>query len=375
MPWCLGVRFSSQKIQTENCWSSQRGALTKTLAALTLLPAEWQIFTLIFKGGLVMQYVNLPNTSVKVSRMFLGTMMFGDQTNEADSLSMIDYALDQGVNLLDTASSYIKGEGEKIVGKGLKGRREKIILATKLFYPVFDEMNDGGLSRRNIINCTNASLKRLNTDYVDLMYMHAPDYDTDMEESLDTLSSLVRAGKILYLGVSNFAAWQIADILALCDKRGYVKPIISQNPYSLVFRDVERELLPCLKTHKMGMCVYNPIAAGLLSGKYKNREVQENTRFTNWKVYHDRYWTEKNLNAVEKLTAIADKLGIPLINLALRWCIYRSGVSAVIMGVSKLDQLKQNIKIFEEPALDDETLKACDKVWEEMEGKTFQYNR
>ena len=167
-----------------------------------------------------MQYVNLPCTSVKVSRMCLGTMMFGDQVNEADSLAMIDYAYDQGITFFDTAASYLKGAGEKILGKGLKGKREKVIVSTKIRNPVTSDMNDWGLNRRHIIDCINNSLKRLDTDYVDVVYMHAPDYETEMEETLDAFTALIRAGKMLYLGVSNFAAWQIADIIALCDKYG-----------------------------------------------------------------------------------------------------------------------------------------------------------
>jgi aryl-alcohol dehydrogenase-like predicted oxidoreductase len=322
-----------------------------------------------------MEYNNLPGTSVKVSRMCLGTMMFGDQTSEADSLAIIDYAVDGGINFFDTAASYIGGCGEKILGKGLTGRREKVIVATKIFYPVSNELNDNGLNRRHIIASTEASLKRLHTDYIDLMYMHAPDYETEMEETLDTFTTLIRAGKIRYLGVSNFAAWQIADILALCDKRGYIKPIISQNVYNTLIRDVERELLPCLKAHRMGMAAYNPIAAGLLSGKYRSREIMENTRFANKKLYYDRYWTDKNFRAVEQLSALADKYGLSLLDLAFRWCNSRSGVVAVISGVSRLEQLQQNVQLFNKPVLQEEILKACDTVWEEMEGKTFLYNR
>jgi aryl-alcohol dehydrogenase-like predicted oxidoreductase len=322
-----------------------------------------------------MEYNNLPGTSVKVSRMCLGTMMFGDQTGEADSLAIIDYALDAGINFIDTAASYVGGGGEKIIGKGLTGRREKVIIATKIFYPVSNELNDNGLNRRHIIASTEASLKRLQTDYIDLMYMHAPDYDTEMEETLDTFTTLIRAGKIRYLGVSNFAAWQIADILALCDRRGYIKPVISQNVYNALIRDVERELLPCLRAHKMGMAAYNPIAAGLLSGKYKSREIMENTRFANKKLYYDRYWTDKNFKAVEQLSALADKYGLSLLELAFRWCNSRPGIAAVISGISRLEQVQQNIQLFNQPVLAEEILKACDTVWEEMEGKTFLYNR
>lgn len=323
-----------------------------------------------------MQYVNLPNTSIKISRMCLGTMMFGgEQLKEADALPIIDYAYDQGINFFDTSASYLKGEGERILGIGLKGRREKVIVSTKICHPNSDEMNDRGLNRRHIINSTDASLKRLNTDYIDLVHMHAPDSDTDMEETLDTFTTLIRAGKIRYLGVSNFAAWQVADIAALCDKRGYIRPIISQNVYNLIMRDVERELMPCLKAHKMGMSIYNPIAAGLLSGKYQSRKLIENTRFTNRKLYYDRYWKDKYLDAAEILAAIAEKRNLSLLELAIRWCNSRPGVSAILSGVSKLDQLKQNIKIFEQPILDEETIKTCNQVWDDMEGKNFFYNR
>jgi len=302
-------------------------------------------------------------------------MMFGGQTNEADSLAIIDYAYDHGINFFDTASSYEKGEGERILGKGLKGRREHVIVATKIAHAVGDGLNASGLSRRHIIATTDKSLQNLATDYIDMVYLHQPDNETEIEETLDTFTTLIRAGKIRYLGVSNFAAWQIASLLAICDKRGYVRPIISQSPYSLLFRDVERELLPCLKAHKMGMAVYNPIAAGLLSGKYKTKEILENTRFANKKLYFDRYWNDKNFAGVERLSAIADKYGIPLLELALRWCIHQNGVSLVISGVSKMDQFRQNIPIFEKPALGDEILAECNQVWDEMENKTFFYNR
>ena len=322
-----------------------------------------------------MQYTNLPGTGVKVSRVGLGTMMLGDQVNEADSLAIIDYAVDQGINFLDTASSYIGGKGEKILGKWLKGRRDKVIIATKIFYPISDDMNDRGLSRRHIMATINKSLINFNTDYIDLVYMHAPDYETELEETLDTLTSLVRAGKIRYLGVSNYAAWQIADILAISDKKGYIKPIVSQNVYNLLLRDVEFELLPCLKAHKMGMVAYNPIAAGLLSGKYKTRELQENTRFALKKLYYDRYWHDKYFDAVEKLSGVADKYGLSLLELAFRWCVCQSGDTSLLCGVSKLEQLKQNIKVFEGPALSEEILKDCNRIWEDMEGKTFFYHR
>jgi aryl-alcohol dehydrogenase-like predicted oxidoreductase len=270
---------------------------------------------------------------------------------------------------------YNGGESEKIVGKALKGRREDIILATKVFYPPSQKRNDRGLSRRHIMQAIDGSLKRLNTDYVDLYYMHAPDYETGLDETLDTLSTLVRSGKVHYLGVSNYASWQVADILGLCERKGYIKPVISQNIYNLLLRDVEQELAPCLKAHGMGMAVFNPIAGGFLTGKYKSRDIPANTRFANQKNYVDRYWSEDNFKALEKFEAIAAKNGINLLELALRWTINRLSVNTLVCGVSKLDQIKANIAAMNNTALSEEAIKACDEVWYDMAGKRFAYNR
>jgi aryl-alcohol dehydrogenase-like predicted oxidoreductase len=219
------------------------------------------------------------------------------------------------------------------------------------------------------------SLRRLDTDYVDIYYMHAPDYETSLEETLDTLSCLVRAGKVRYLGVSNFASWQIADMLGLCERRGFVKPVISQNIYNLLLRDVEQELLPCLAAHGMGMAVYNPIAGGFLTGKYRNRDKGTNTRFTNQQNYVDRYWSEENFAAVDRFQAIAGEQGMSLLELTLRWCVNRLSVNTLVSGVSRLEQIKQNIAAMESTVLPPEAVAACDEVWRAMAGKRFAYNR
>jgi aryl-alcohol dehydrogenase-like predicted oxidoreductase len=322
-----------------------------------------------------MEYNNLPGTGVKVSRLSLGTMMFGGQTGEAEALSIMDYCYERGLNFWDTADMYNAGESERIVGKGLKGRREETVLATKVFYPVGNKLNNRGLNRRHIMESIDGSLRRLNTDYVDIYYMHAPDYETSLEETLDTLSCLVRSGKVRYLGVSNYASWQIADILGLCELKGFVKPVISQNIYNLLLRDVEQELIPCLKAHNMGMAVYNPIAGGFLTGKYKNRDKGTNTRFANQKNYSDRYWLEANFAAVEKFESIAKGQGLSLLELALRWCINRPSVNTLVGGVSRLEQIRQNIAALESTALPPETAAACDEVWLAMAGRRFAYNR
>jgi aryl-alcohol dehydrogenase-like predicted oxidoreductase len=301
-------------------------------------------------------------------------MMFGGQTNVTESLAIMGCAYEHGVNFWDTANVYNQGESERIVGKALGSHRDEIFLATKVNGQMGKNPLDRGLSRRNILAAADASLLRLNTDYIDLYYMHAPDYETEIEESLEAMSQLVRAGKIRYVGVSNFAAWQIADMLAVCDKRGYVAPVISQNVYNAITRGVETELVPFLVKHGLGMAVYNPIAGGLLAGKHKPGAPAGNTRFANNQNYYERYWSDENFSAVEKLTEIASAYGLTILQLALRWCISRPGVTTIISGVSRLAQIEQNIAAVA-GALPDETLALCDGVWRTLAGTRFGYNR
>jgi aryl-alcohol dehydrogenase-like predicted oxidoreductase len=322
-----------------------------------------------------MKYKNLSKTSLKVSVLSLGTMMFGGQTSESESIQIMDNAFEHGINFFDTANSYNQGESEKIVGKGLKGRRDEIILATKVRSPMGNNPNNAGLSRRNIVSSVDASLKRLDTDYIDIYYMHAPDYETSIEESLETMSTLVKTGKIRYIGVSNYAAWQIADMLAICDKRNYIAPIITQNVYNPITRGIETELVPFLKAHGLGMAIYNPIAGGLLAGKHKSGKPAENTRFANNQTYFNRYWSDENFAAVEKLTQIAAECGLSILQLSMKWCAAQESVTSIISGVSRLDQILQNIASMEGEPLDVKTLKECDNVWFSLAGTRFGYNR
>ena len=280
-----------------------------------------------------------------------------------------------GVNFVDTANVYNQGESERIVGRWLKGRRNKVLLATKVFGRMGEDPNDAGLSRRNIVRAVDASLSRLGTDHIDFYYMHAPDYQTEPEESLQAMDSLVRAGKIRYVGVSNFAAWQIADMLHICDKRGYVAPVITQNVYNLITRGLETELAPFLKVHPMAMAVYNPIAGGILAGKHKPGTPAENTRFANNPMYYDRYWSDENFAAVEKLFGIAAQLGISLLELSMKWCAAQPQVTSIISGASKPEQIRQNIEALEGEPLNAEALAACDGVWKTLAGTRFGYNR
>ncbi|MDR1239507.1 MAG: aldo/keto reductase [Treponema sp.] len=322
-----------------------------------------------------MLYNYFGKTSLQVSLISLGTMMFGGQTDEAESRAVMDYAFDQGVNVFDTANVYNQGQSELIVGKGLKGRRDKIILATKVFGRMGSNPNDSGLSRRNIIAAAEASLKRLDTDYIDIYYLHSPDYKTAPEETLSAMSDLVRAGKVRYIGVSNYAAWQIADLLAIGDQRGFPAPVITQNVYNLITRGIEPELVPFLREHGMALTIYNPIAGGFLAGKHKPGTPETNTRFANNKNYYDRYWSDENFAAVDKLTAIAVKNGLSILELAMKWCAAQPHVTTIISGVSRRSQIEQNIRALEGAALSPEILTLCDDVWRGLAGTRFAYNR
>jgi aryl-alcohol dehydrogenase-like predicted oxidoreductase len=318
-----------------------------------------------------MHYHKLPKTSLTVSQLSLGTMMFGGQIGEPDSIAIMDYAFEQGVNFFDTANVYNQGESERIVGKWLKNHRDKMILATKVRGQMGTDPNDVGLSRRNILSAVEASLKRLNTDYIDIYYMHSPDYATDIEESLQVMDGLVRAGKIRYVAVSNYAAWQIADMLRICDKYAYISPVMTQNVYNLITRGLEAELGPFLKEHKIGMAIYNPIAGGFLAGKHRPGKPAENTRFANNKGYYDRYWSDENFRAVEKLTEIASAGGMSILELSMKWCAAQPVVTSVISGVSRLEQIKQNIAALEGELPGEEILFACNEVWQRLAGTRF----
>lgn len=317
----------------------------------------------------------LPRAGIQLSALTLGTMMFGGQTDESESLRIMDLAFERGVNSYDTANVYNQGESERIVGKGLKGRRDRVILATKVYGQMGKDPNDMGLSRRNILAAAEASLRRLDSDYIDIYYLHRPDEHTPVEESLNAVDSLIREGKVRYVGISNFAAWQAADVLHISNRLGCSAPVITQNVYNLLTRGIEGELLPFLRAHPMGMAVYNPIAGGLLAGKHHADRPEDNTRFALNKVYYQRYWSQENFDAVERLRTIAGENDLSLLQLAYKWLAMRPEVSTIICGVSKLAQLEENLGLLEGPALNEQTLAACDDLWQQLAGTRFAYNR
>ena len=322
-----------------------------------------------------MEYVNLTGTGLKVSRVCLGTMTFGDQLNEKESILMLHNAIDRGVNFIDTADIYTKGQSETITGKGLKGIREEIVLASKVGGPSLSGLNGKGLSRKHILSSVEASLQRLDTDYLDVLYVHFPDNTTPLEETLQTMDMLVTSGKVRYTAMSNFAAWQMMDALAICDKRNWVAPVLTETVYNAITRGAESELVPFLKAKKISMAIYNPIAGGLLSGKHSKDAPVENTRFSDRGGYYKRYWNDESFAAMDELTTIAKENDMSLLELSLRWCISYDYVTSVIIGVSKMAHLDQNMALIDKGKLSEDILDKCDAVWAKLDGNRFSYHR
>ena len=323
-----------------------------------------------------MEYTKLNGTGLTISRFCLGTMTFGAQMEEKDAIRAVDYALDSGVNVVDTANKYAGGKGEEILGKALSGgKREKVILASKVGTVAYEGPNGKGLSRRHLLEQINTSLRRMKTDYLDIFYLHQPDYNTPIEETIDTVDYLVRSGKVQYLGVSNFAAWQVCQLHHLGKSGNRPVPVVSQMVYNMLTRGIEQEFIPFTKTYNIGTIAYNPLAAGFLTDKYAEKQKLENTRFALSKLYADRYWNEDNFTAWDDFHSIAVQAGIPLHELAMRWIISTGNVNAILLGFSRMEQLESNIKTLDNGPLSPDIMAACDTVWKKLSGSRYSYSR
>lgn len=322
-----------------------------------------------------MKQILLSKTGLNVSRLCFGTMTFGGQTGEAASVQMVDRCLDAGVNFFDTANAYTGGMSETLLGRALKGRRDRVILASKVANKVGDAPDQKGLSRAAIRRCIDDSLKRLDTDYLDLYYMHLPDYSTPIEESLAAMDELVKEGKVRYAAQSNYAAWQATQMQWIAEKNNYQPVVVSQPMYNLLARGIEQEFLPMSKAFGIANVVYNPLAGGLLTGKHSAAEPIQGSRFDKNKMYLDRYWHDDDFSAVEAVRDISLKSGRSMVSLALCWLLHHTSIECVILGASKVEHLKENLAATEEGPLDNETLDALDKVWGRLRGVTPKYNR
>ncbi|MDQ6708698.1 MAG: aldo/keto reductase [Acidobacteriota bacterium] len=322
-----------------------------------------------------MQTRTLLHTDLTVSRACFGSMTFGSQVDETGARQIVDYCFDAGINFIDTANVYNKGASESIVGKCLKGRRDKVVLASKVRGKMGDGPDESGLSRKAILKNIEDSLRRLDTDYLDIYYLHQPDYDVPIDESLEAMEQLVKQGKVRYPASSNYSGWQVTQMLWLAEKNHRKPAWITQPMYNLLARGIEQEYLPMTREFGVSTCVYNPLAGGMLTGKQKRDAPESGTRFDNNQMYLDRYWHPAYFDAVDELQKIAEKAGRSMVSLALNWMLHHTPIDCVILGASRLQQLQDNVKAMDDGPLSPETLAACDAVWNKLRGVTPKYNR
>jgi aryl-alcohol dehydrogenase-like predicted oxidoreductase len=314
-----------------------------------------------------MDYRTLGRTGVKVSPLCLGAMMFGawGNTDHEESIRIIDRALDAGINFIDTADVYARGESEEIVGKALAGgRREHVVLATKVHGTMGDDPNEFGNSRRWIIREVENSLRRLGTDWIDLYQIHRPEIETDIDETLGALTDLVRAGKVRYIGSSTFPASQIVEAQWVAERRGRERFVCEQPPYSILVRGVENDVLPTCQRHGMGVIPWSPLAGGWLSGRYrKDEDLPASHRAERIPARYDMSLptNQRKLEAADALARLADEAGMTLIELALAFVIRHPAVTAAIIGPRTMEHLESQLKAAD-VELSDEILDRIDEI-------------
>lgn len=292
-----------------------------------------------------MNHITLGGSGVKVSRLCLGTMMFGGPTDETESIRIIHRAMDEGINFIDTANVYNNGESERIVGKAIKDRRDQVVLVTKVAGPRGTGPNDGGTSRYHILNEVENSLRRLNTDHIDLYILHRPVYDVPLEESLEALDALVRQGKVRYIGCSNFYAYQLCKGLWISDVKNLASFVVAQPLYNIVNRDAEVELFPCCREHGIGVMIYSPLARGVLAGKYlSGQQPPEGSRAAR----KDRRMLEtelrdESLDVAQKIAPLAKAHGKTMTQFSLNWVLANPIVTSAIIGPRTMEHLEDNL--------------------------------
>ena len=322
-----------------------------------------------------MRYRQLGRTGLRVTPLCLGTMTFGLQCDEPTSFAIMDRAFEGGIDFFDTADVYPLGGGietvgrtEEIIGRWMKerGLRDKIVLATKCWGAMGAGANDNGLSRKHIHEAVDGSLRRLQTDVIDLYQVHAFDPRVPIEETLRALDDLIRWGKIRYAGCSNYPAWRLSSALAAADRLGLTRYDGLQPRYNLLYRDIETELLPLCRAEGLGVIVYNPMAGGFLSGKYrKGDDPLEGTRFTLGNAaqrYQERYWHDALFDAVDELRGACESRGVEMASVAVGWVIAQAGVTSAIVGASRPDQLDAALAAVD-VQFDEGLMAACDAAW------------
>ncbi|WP_199423385.1 aldo/keto reductase [Actinotalea solisilvae] len=307
-----------------------------------------------------MRYRTLGRTGMKVSPYALGAMMFGagiGNPDHDDSIRIIHRALDAGINLVDTADAYSRGESEVVVGKALRGRRDDVVLATKARLPMGDDPNRQGASRRWIVRALEDSLRRLQTDHVDLFQIHRPDPDTDMEETLSALTDLVRSGKVRAIGTSKLPASEIVEAQWIAERRGLHRFRTEQPNYSILDRGIESEVLPVAERYGMGVLVWSPLAKGMLTGRVRRGQETDLRRAGRFSSLTDAH----RLDAVEQLVPLAEEAGLPLTHLALAFAVAHPSVTSVLLGPRTMEQL-DDLLASVDVTLDDDLLDRIDAI-------------
>lgn len=299
-----------------------------------------------------MEYVNLGRTGLKVSRICLGTMTYGTPAwrewvlPEEESRPFIQRALELGINFFDTADMYSNGLSEEILGRALRdfaARREEVVIATKVFFPTGPGPNDRGLSRKHILAAIDASLRRLGTDYVDLYQIHRWDPETPIEETLEALHDIVKAGKALYIGASSMYAWQFARALYVADLHGWTRFVSMQNHYNLIYREEEREMIPLCRAEGIAIIPWSPLARGFLAGNRTPDRSGETTRARTDTFAHTMYYQENDFAIADRVVELAKRRGVAPAQIALAWLLHQPGITAPIIGASKMAHLEQAV--------------------------------
>jgi len=302
-----------------------------------------------------MKYVHLGSSGLQVSRICLGCMSYGNPSwrpwvlPEEAARPFIKRALDLGVNFFDTADMYSLGASEEVLGHALRdfARRDEVVIATKVFFPLGDQPNDRGLSRKHILAAIDASLRRLGTDYVDLYQIHRWDPETPIDETLAALDHLVRVGKVRYLGASSMFAWQLAQALYRADLRGRTRFVSMQNHYNLIYREEEREMMPLCRAEGLGVLPWSPLARGFLSGNRSRANRGETLRAQTDQYAHDMYYSDADFAVADRVAKVAAQSGITPSQAALAWLLRQPGVTAPIIGATKMAHLEEAVAAVE----------------------------
>jgi len=299
-----------------------------------------------------MEYVRLGSTGMKVSRLCLGAMTYGSKQwrkwvlDEEESRPFIRHALELGINFFDAADMYSLGACEEVLGRALRDfapSRDKVVIATKVFFPMGDDPNQQGLSRKHILHAIDDSLRRLGTDYVDLYQIHRFDYETPIEETLHVLDEVIKAGKARYIGASSMFAWQFAKLLYTADRLGLTRFATMQNHYNLIYREEEREMIPLCLEEGIGLIPWSPLARGFLAGNRRKEDYGETLRAKTDDYGQNMYYQDSDFAIVDRVSEIARKRGVSNIQIALAWILHQPGISAPIIGASRMDHLDEAI--------------------------------